>query len=124
MTVDTQKQQGHQHGQELADHRDVNTVGRVDHGSERHPHLDRDDLPGNHEYLKKQLQRQAEQRTDDDLLCNQQQRTKVQRLDFRHRRQTRHNYHCDRQGEIQANACRHQGGAEHRHGHQYRRHTK
>ncbi|MNI93080.1 hypothetical protein D3C73_1509710 [compost metagenome] len=55
VTVDGQKQQGHQHGQELADHRNVDAVGRVDHRGEGHTHLDRDNLPGNHEDLEKQL---------------------------------------------------------------------
>ncbi|MNJ31752.1 hypothetical protein D3C77_263990 [compost metagenome] len=119
VAVDSEEQQGHQHGQELADHRDVDAVGRVDHGGEGHTHLDRDDLPGNDENLEEQLQRHAKQGADDDLLGHQQQRLEVQRLDHRHRRQARDDHHGNRQGEIQANARRHKGCTKDRHGHQH-----
>ena len=74
MPVHGQEHQGHQHAEELADHCHGNTIGGVDHGSEGHAHLDRQDLPGDDEGLEQELQRETEQRTDDDLLGHQQQR--------------------------------------------------
>jgi len=92
MAVDSEKHQCTEEKVKLADDGRLNTVLGVDNRSKSEAHARADDLPGNEQHRKSDLQRQADRGADQHLVCHNQNAGRAQRIDARylaHERQHR-----------------------------------